>query len=339
MTRPDIVVMGNVPPPLTGAANVTAQVIERLRSEGADLSILNRVPSAPSPLRSLHCELTALTRLARVAARPGTTYIQANSGARGYFDIILALMSRMGNRNIAVHHHSFSYIQQPTTRMKLLTLASGRSSDRHIFLCNHMSSSFQEIYGEIQELVIDNRVWVPEAQGDTPSKHYSSLHLAMIGALTPSKGALRAARVAKQCADRLDRPVVLTLIGHAEHEIVQEIESLCGTAQVRHLGVLSRHETIAKLGPVHCLLQLSTYPLEAAPLSIVEARRQSCWVLASSAGCIPELAAPDPGIEIVDVDRLDISEEAERIVMRYETREGAPPCPLPAPFRLVDSIA
>src|SRR5690348_9450699 len=150
LSRP-IVIIGALPPPLSGYSLITSKVLELAR--GYRKVIVYDI----SPGRSARGFAYHLTRALRVLLamvrlfparldRARELYIATESRIGLVYTIALSLVARVLGYRIFLHHHVFRYV---TRKSRLMTLLVGATRTRatHIFLCSCMEEDFGKLYG------------------------------------------------------------------------------------------------------------------------------------------------------------------------------------------------
>ena len=296
LSRP-IVIIGALPPPLSGYSLITGKILEVAR--GYRKVIVFDI----SPGRSKRGLAYHFTRIARVFLamlrlfparldRARELYIATESRIGLVYTIALSLVARGLGYRIFLHHHVFRYISQRNRLMALLVSLT-RTRATHIFLCTCMEEGFKALYGEsLSALRLSNAAFID------PPKNYVSplvpdgapLKVGLLSNLTREKGLYEFLAMAKRtAADGLALRFLLAgpLQSQADAEAIREAQlNLPDTFEYR--GPVYGAEKEKFYRDIEVFVLPSTYENEAQPLVLFEALSYGCPVLAYDRGCMKE---------------------------------------------------
>ena len=161
----DLLAIGPHPPFITGQSIATEALLGHLERSGVRV---RAVDTAPRNLgRKWAQRLSRIPRyvralLALAAGRKAPrVYLALDADAGVYPNILWAALARLRGSRVIAHHHNYSYIARPATRMALLCKAAGPDAV-HITLCVPMSRELRQRYRSVQRTVeLSNIYTVP----------------------------------------------------------------------------------------------------------------------------------------------------------------------------------
>lgn len=307
-----LAVVGPFPPPLHGAAQITASFAEALERRMR----VRRLNIAPDGLRRglvYHAQrlgrvAAALCRLAGGKGRDETVYLSAAGGLGLVYTLALAAFARCLGRSLIVHHHSFAYLNRPSRIMALLVRCAGPLA-RHLVLCPAMKERLVERYPALGPvIVLSNAAFlppVPSALRDAPSAASppgASLCLGHLSNLGRDKGLDLVLGTARALGERLDR---LILAGPPSDDeaarLIAEARRVLGDRlEVR--GPVSGAEKAAFFASIDLFLFPTRYVNEAEPLVLLESLSAGVPVIAHGRGCIAGMVPPACGLVVPPED-------------------------------------
>lgn len=263
-----VLVVGPVPPPVDGRALATSWLVDALRGDGHQLTVLNTHASATAKaLRSCTAALTLLRR-----GRPDRAVVVASGGSGLAAEILPLLAARMRGVPTTLTHHSARYVRESSWLLRA-ALAAGGKHLRHAVLDQEMGWELSSRYdiASDQVVVVDNIGLFPHHPvRDLDVAPRGVVHLSN---LTVEKGLGAVLDV----AERTGIPV--RLIGGASPEATVLLENARARGvPFEELGPRYGDDKHRELESARCFLFLSWYQHEAQPLVLYEA---------AAAGCIP----------------------------------------------------
>jgi len=160
-----VVAIGPLPPPTHGFSENTKIITDRLRGR-CELRVVDTSPGSPrrSPAyyaRRVWRELRGgLALLGGIASPERRTYLPAAGAGGLLFTVLHAAIARLAGYEIAVHHHSFAYIEERSALMALLVRFAGPDAV-HIFLCEAMRHRFEAQYGPCRGgMIVSNAFYI-----------------------------------------------------------------------------------------------------------------------------------------------------------------------------------
>ncbi|HLJ20536.1 MAG TPA: glycosyltransferase family 4 protein [Stellaceae bacterium] len=289
-----VLVIGPMPPPVTGYSVITEFMIARLK-EAAHVDTIDI--SADSLVRDVFYHLRRVARVSRAlwalatrpVARGRILYLAVSGGAGVVYDLLLVSVARLRGYRMFIHHHAFAYLDRHS-RLTAALMSLAGSATTHICLCPTMASRLRERYpGARRTTVLSNAAFIAPTEMERPS-HHGPTRVGFLSNLTPEKGLDTAIEIF-----RLLRAVggdfVLTIGGPAP---TPESRGLIDRAGIEFGPALDYR------GPVYgaakgrffqdldVLLFPTRYANEAEPLVMLEALAAGVPVIASARGCIPD---------------------------------------------------
>lgn len=296
---PRIVAIGQLPPPITGFSYITSCVVERWRTSHDVISFDVAPPAGSSGFRKgwrricrfLKAAL-GLCALARGNAR--VCYLACEGGAGLWSTLAFVIIARLCRFSILLHHHSFTYIDQPRRLMGRIVKCGGFEL-LHIFLCERMRDAFQSAYDhKTHSRILSNAAFVPPQSWPSTSAPDPALVLGLLSNLTREKGLyvyldlIRATFAAGlQVRGLLAGPVASPADREAIARAVVELGD-----HLRYLGPLFGQDKQAFYDEVDVFVFPTQYNNEAQPIVLFEAKAAGCLVITSERGCIPGQLAP-----------------------------------------------
>jgi glycosyltransferase involved in cell wall biosynthesis len=308
---PDVVVIGSMPPPVTGQALVNQFIVNALETEGRLLGLqpMNVDLSLWRPVRVAIRGWETLRGLGLLAARAGAknrrVYLSVDAGLGNIRVLALAMFGRALGYQVILHHHSFLYIRERTTMMAVLSRWTRGA--RHIFLCGCMRDGFGKIYaGELgpafDAVVISNRVFTPRQRPPRPAPK-NGFTIGHLSNLTWEKGTGEFLDLFEALLARgVDVRAVLAGPCHVPDLKAKIDESVARHPdRLRVLGPVSGDSKESFFSTIDFFVFPSRYKIEAQPLVLEEARARGLPIVSTDLGCIGEDHA-GPGNLIVPPD-------------------------------------
>lgn len=294
--------VGALPPPVHGAAQVTALLSAALRER---VNVVNLDTAPRGFVRGPGYHLRRLGRVFAAMARlvaggtgegGGVVYLSAAGGAGVVYDMMIAATARLLWRPLVIHHHSFAYVDRFERKADLLMRLAGRRC-RHICLCPRMAEGLKSRYGAVGEtLILSNAAFhSPRAASRHGDAVARPLRLGHLSNLSRDKGldlVIESFAACGQAADRL-------VLGGAP--VDEEARSLLTDAtsrfgkRVEARGALAGADKDRFFQDIDLFLFPTRYVNEAEPLVVIEALAAGVPVIAFGRGCIPHMIPPDAG--------------------------------------------
>ena len=291
-----VVVVGPLPPPIHGAARVTAHVVDDLRSAGAHVVAVDTSGvDDGSRLRYHLARIRSHGAAARVAwreRRRATAFYIAGAGGLGlWYQAALVVAARWAGHRIVFHHHSTTYLRRRAAAMGLLTRAGGPRAE-HIALCDGMARTLKEQYPAVGPVRVCSNAGLYEPMADAAAARRDTddvLVLGHLGNLAEDKGLSDVfATLRRLRADGVAARLVLGgPLGNADATAQLAAARAEFGAAVEHLGPIRPQDVEA----FFCGVDVFVFPSrnEAEPLVVLEASRCGVPTIAFDVGCLASL--------------------------------------------------
>jgi glycosyltransferase involved in cell wall biosynthesis len=297
--EPAIVVLGPLPPPFHGAANVTRTVCDRMLAAGADVSIVDTSASAARSrirytFRRIAVHIRCLRVIGRNRRRPDRWLYVGGAGGLGlwYQAVVIAAAVAMKYR-IAFHHHSYAYLTRRSLAMRLIC-GVGCARLEHVVLCEGMRARLVTLYPMAKRtFTCSNSAWLGNLAGEPIRQDHGRewIELGHVSSLSRAKGLEELLETLRRLRSS-GYPARMHLVGHPasleDQRTLKSAETEFGEALVAH-GRLDRGGVERCLRLLDAFLFPSRTRDEAEPLAVLEALRAGVPVLAFDVGCLASL--------------------------------------------------
>jgi glycosyltransferase involved in cell wall biosynthesis len=295
VTQKTLVAIAQLPPPVTGLAAVSEEIVNRFEARGLLLAKCNIGPPARSrgPLkfvaRAVRAAKSMVSLLLWRSRGAKALYMPTDSRLGLALNIAIATLANCLGYRIIFHHHNFSYIDEYSLLMdKLIASAPGAV---HVMLCPNMRKDFEARYHLSWRKARSKAVMIPNAFMSSPTKFEEkpdTLTIGHLSNLSMEKGALRFialfrrlrgaglqlnAELAGPCSD----PAIQMAIQSTSNEYPGEFV---------WRGPVYNQDKEEFYRRVHAFIFPTSYRNEAQPLVLLEALSHGAVVLATSVGCI-----------------------------------------------------
>lgn len=292
-----VLVIGPVPPPVHGAARVTAQIVESLHAAGAAVTAIDTSgPAAGSRLgyhaARLAIHLRAAARVLRSRGRPVSVYVTGAGGFGLWYQVLLIAAGRLAGHQLVFHHHSYAYVTRRGSAMRALTAIGGRRL-QHVALCEGMARTLQAMYPGIAHIRVCSNagLFAPPDVREERASPGSELILGHLGNLSVEKGLPVVLDTFRRLRAQ-GEPVRLLLAGPvqpgAATDLLAAAQQEFGPA-IEHLGPIDPVDVEAFHHRLDAFLFPSRYQHEAEPMVVLEASRCGVPTLAFRVGCLAAL--------------------------------------------------
>lgn len=332
-----VLVVGPIPPPVHGAARVTALVRDDVAAAGGDVLALDTSGTGSGPryhLTRLLAHGRAVLAVLRPRRRPVSVYVGGAGGLGLWYQLPVVAAARLARRRLVFHHHSYAYLTAPDTAMRLIVRAGGRRMT-HVTLGEPMSARLAERYpGAGPRLVCSNAGLLPPADTEV-DRPAGEIVLAHLGNLSLHKGLdtvlatfrrLRSDGVPARLllGGPVDPGEPARLLAEAQREFGDLVEAV---------GPVRPEDVAAFHARSHVFLFPSRYRHEAEPLVVLEAARCGVPGLVFDIGCVGALVADPawavpPGADYPAaaarlLTQLCTEDSRRRTVAHFTARRGA----------------
>ncbi|MBB3912707.1 glycosyltransferase family 4 protein [Sphingomonas desiccabilis] len=299
-----VVILGLLPPPVTGAAKNTALMIEEAKVAGAEVIAIPTSGGEHALQRSVRYHLRrlgharrTLGRLRAAAHAPGemrTLYLVPDGGRGLVYTYFYLRFSAARFAQVFLHHRTFGYIDAPSPWMTRIIALLGRRAT-HIFLSEGQRAAFERVYGPQTAMISTNALYVEPRR---PEKVADVLTLGHLSNLCELKG-FHDVVATFEAAVKAGLPVRLKLAGPVveltvQAEINRLIEQYPDLVEV--FGPLGGVAKDAFYDLLDVFLFPTRWPQEAQPNVVYEAYAGGACNIAFGRGSIPEMIPADLGL-------------------------------------------
>lgn len=301
-----VVILGLLPPPVTGAAKNTALMIEEAKAAGAQVIAIPTSGGEHALQRSIRYHfrrfgharrtLSRLRATARKSAQMGTLYLVPDGGRGLLYTYFYLRFGAAHFAQVFLHHRTFGYIDAPSPWMARIIAFLGRRAT-HIFLSEGQRAAFESVYGPQASMISTNALYVDPRR---PEKASGVLTLGHLSNLCELKG-FHDVVATFEAAVKAGLPVHLKLAGPVVESVVQEeIDRLIGKYpdRVEVFGSLSGAAKDRFYDLLDVFLFPTRWPQEAQPNVIYEAYAGGACNVAFGRGSIPEMIPSGLGLAV-----------------------------------------
>lgn len=305
-----IIIIGPYPPPVHGFAQATLDIADWLQSSGFDVIRIDLKPihKEKGVLSSLELRLKQIGGCWKGAKNGLPVYLALSGGNRQFVDLLFLGAARLAGARILIHHHTFSYLDQPTTLSRLCIAIAGKHAT-HLALCGKMRELLQQKYMSAAKVEIISNAGL-ESVSQAWKPRTAVRNIGYLSSVTREKGILTFLEVAELMIAKYPKLRFL-IAGPCSDDSVRAtvLESCNKHKQISYLGPVYGDDKRTYLESLDAVLFPTTYRNEAEPLVIWEAISAGIPVIAWDLGCIgemllsnlePELAAIPKGASFVE---------------------------------------
>lgn len=331
--RSELILIGPLPPPVQGAAVVTAE-LNSLLGKANDIEkhysfhVFNTSPKSSN--RTIDYQIRRVFALLRIAyhfsikryLRASKVIVAVDGGFGLIYQIAVMLMCRLRGCDVFLYHHSSRYIRSRSGLMNTLCMISGRDA-KHIVCCDEMRVDFDKAYPFHQQIFcVNNAAFVDSICINRSDVSPRTLFtFGFLSNLSLDKGL--AAVIATLRAARRMGIVAKLLIGgpvieDAADRLLQSAKSEFGDDLII-LGPLSGDMKKSFFEQLDLFVFPSFYPHETQSLVIPEALAAGVPVVCSSQGYLSSWESDSVVVVRSDQEFHDVAAEtAARIAGNSE---------------------
>jgi glycosyltransferase involved in cell wall biosynthesis len=312
--------IGAFPPPVHGLSVANAAMRHVLESAGHTVTVLDTAAgeaaaSALGFFTKLSQRLKGLCRLARGLAAHGQRahlYLPLSNGKGQYGDLISIAIARVFSAPIIIHHHSFSYLQQPSRLARCVFRLAG-SRALHITLCQRMRDLLESEYPQVKRGLVLSNLALLDFPIASSARTRPLRTLGFLSNIVTDKGIDRFVDLVSELkVHKAD--ITGVVAGPIEDTQSKEIlDTACRNGSVVHVGRVDGEQKQTFLSSIDVLVFPSRYVNEAEPLVVLEALAAGIPVLATSRGCLPALITSDSGL-LLDATAENLEPAVTRIM-------------------------
>lgn len=305
-----LIVCGSFPPPLHGMAAVNMMIFDRASARHAPVYKLDLAPSGLSrglaarsrKLIKLLVGVSSMTWLV-LRYRRGCLYVGLSAGLGQIVELPMVVIARLAGWRVAMHHHSFAYLDRPSLVSRILFRIAGCSA-LHITLCSRMHILFNKVYGsKLQVKVLSNAALFSNTQ--PPPVRNVIRTIGFLSNISFEKGIAdffaTIERLRNSGVDVFAKIAGPFVDDQVKRFTFQEIDRL---GCIEYVGPVYGNEKDLFYQNIDILLFPSRYRNEAEPLTIFESLSHGVPVVATGRGCIPDISNNVRGVHVVPIDSL-----------------------------------
>jgi glycosyltransferase involved in cell wall biosynthesis len=323
--RPVVIIAASVPP-VQGQALVAQRVGRLISAAGHETHFVSRNPKQlKRGLRYYLALLAGLTRALKLSLAlrrrgPKSVYVTSSGGLGVLAEGLCAALLLRREDRLVVHHHSFAYLNKPTTAFGLVSRSVYRRA-HHIVLCEHMATLLEQFVASDRISIVSNAAFVDRPEGLRKLERVGSpgLRLGHLSNLSEEKGLDLALGVLADTPAEVSLSVYGTPIDKRSSAILQDALERFPNRLI-HIEPTDRDSVWNFFRSIDLFLFPTRYRNEAAPLVVLEALAGGVPVVASDRGCIPSQLKPELGDFISPVDQF--ASEARSIVLAMLSDDG-----------------
>ena len=307
-----LLLIGPFPPPVHGFAVITkafhAKIGEKLTTRTVNIA----VPEYDfrllyHTLRTLRCLWSCLVLIGWWLGGGRAVYIGCNDGHGMLYIALQICVARLLQKTMFLHHHSFEYIVVKRRTMRLMQFVGGRKLT-HIFLCEAMRDNFQEQYGPVSGIVLDNSLFVPIPDHVAPRTRSDEVVIGFLSNLTPEKGLyafldlVREAARAPLASGMRVRGLLAGPAQAAKDKAAIEAAVADQDVPLEWLGGVYGDARDRFYRDIDVFMFPTFYRTEAQPTVVFEAMSHGRPVIARGLGCIPTQLPERRGVICPDAE-------------------------------------
>lgn len=305
-----VIISGPLPPPMHGAAHVTAAMSNALRRAGLTVLTVDTDGDGLTGQRyharrvAQHARAALLVLVHAFRRRAPTLYIGGAGGLGLVYQTGLVATARLCRTPIIFHHHSYAYLRRRSLMMVALSRTAGPGA-LHLVLTLGMKERFDALYPGHPSRVLSNSAFVEvpsacslptAAEQDRPGPVFGQLsNLSRekgLETLLRSFAAYRAQTGTGWL--RLAGPTAST----ADSELIRRYQARLGSGVIAAMGRIPHDAVQSFFGGIDIMIFPSTYANEAAPLVVLEAASMGVPTVAYDVGAVGELTTELLGVAV-----------------------------------------
>jgi glycosyltransferase involved in cell wall biosynthesis len=298
-----VLVFSQTPPPVHGSTVMTARLIGLLRDRQVEVELLDRRFSAQaeqvgkgSAVKLLRVP-DLLRRAVSSARRRPDCCIFFTTNRPGSILVDLLVISVLRIFNIPVVHYLHTSGWAPLAKRARYWRGAIRAvlkpGDRIVLLGPALRSDIEGALGrKIEPTYIPNATTPPEGR---LSRKHGAIRLLFFSNLIPTKGALDMVNLAAELSATMDKPFEVKIVGTGDPDYIRSVSDQIFTHGLSDIVTLHGHADESSkwtyMRDATALVFPSSYPLEAQPLTIIEAMSVGLPALAYDVGGVSDCVA------------------------------------------------
>ena len=303
----DILTAGNLAPPVHGQSLATERMIALFREQGFIVAVHDIGPSDAVKSRLLRrLRRHVVAAWAILWSRASLAYLPVNNGSAMVLTAMLCVCARLSGKAVVFHHHSLSYVTQPSNIMRMLVRVAG---DRalHIVQSDTIGGMMAGEYGLSQYLGYSNIGIVENAENSKGREDAraargtrTGITLGYLANVTAEKGAyVLLDAFAKLRETRDDVRMIMAGPCHDAgiRTAIAEHEKRFGS-DMQWIGPVYAQDKQVFFESLDIFVFPTLYPTETQGMVNLEAMREGVAVVAFDRGRIGEDIGADGGIAV-----------------------------------------
>jgi glycosyltransferase involved in cell wall biosynthesis len=315
-----VCLIGNFPPAASGQAAINETFRQYFKRAGAQVGVVNLSPP-PGP-RSFGRRVRRLPKAAIGAVRlsgflashaDSVVYIGVSGRLGQIYDILFALIARLGRGRLYLHHDSYVYLDRPSRLTSLLVRVAGSRATHIVGGCADMGRRLGTLYPAASQIVVVSNVTNTEPPPNSFAPRTRLATVGFISYLSRSKGLLEFLETAEQICSKWPDIRAIVAGPIVDRSIEPELRrKLRASPWLEYVGPVFGERKSLFYESIDLLLFPTRHADEADPRVIYEALGHGVVVVATSRGCIASTLAEAGGIAIPDT--LDFDAESMKAV-------------------------
>jgi glycosyltransferase involved in cell wall biosynthesis len=303
-----VCLIGTFPPAASGQADINDSFRQYFERAGAQVGVISLSPP-PGP-NSLGRRLRRLPKAAMGAVRlsgflashaDSVVYIGVSGRLGQIYDILFALIARLGRGRLYLHHDSYVYLDRPSRLTSLLVHVAGSRATHIVGGCADMGRRLGTRYPTARQIVVVSNVTNTEPARIPSAPRTRLATVGFISYLTRSKGLFEFLETAEQICSKWPNIRAIVAGPIADRSIEPELRRKLGSSPwLEYVGPVFGERKARFYDGIDVLLFPTRHADEADPRVIYEALGHGVVVVAASRGCIASTLAGAGGAAIPD---------------------------------------
>ncbi len=276
-----------------GRNEVTKHVLKKFSNKFNLLKINTGIPYGCSKydllLKKIYLIYKAIIQTHYSKKKINSSYFVLSGGWGLFFDLLIIIYLNLLNKKIYIHHHSFSYLNNYSFLIYILSLI-GKKNITHIVLCNLMKKKLKEYYF-IKKIIVLSNVFLIKKKNSLKYLK-KKIKIGFISNIDFDKGIKEYFKIFNNINNMNFEGLIAGpfLNSSVERFVLKEIKK---HKNIKYLGSIYDKKKSKFYRDIDVLLFPSYYKNEAEPLVIYEAQSYNIIVISNSLGCTPAMIEND----------------------------------------------
>lgn len=324
----------DLPEPIHGLSNVNLAMVKYFIQSNCSPKVINTAPSRFS--RFFNTRFWVIFKISHsfyslfkffllsLSNSRGVVYRPINGGYGQLYDIAYIIIARIFANRLFIHHHSFNYINRPSSLFKFVNKLAGKCTT-HIVLGGKMKYGLCSIYNIDPESVrvLSNLSFSISSETNNPEEpngHKDKLVLGYLANLCLEKGIDTFVSICEILNAR-GVPYQAIIAGPFSDDSSKIlVEDICKkNSNVTYVGPVYGRDKYMFYQQLDCFVFPSRYENEAEPLVLYEAGEFGAHLVGTRRGCMEGVISDLGGDSFDESDGLSVA-IAERIQFLYESK-------------------